>query len=88
MTLGGVATGLLAKSYDGRPVKLEGNPEHPGSLGATDILAQASLLDMYDPDRSQEVTYRGAPKTWQNFMAAIRTAIEENSRMAEPGSDF
>src|SRR5687767_8479019 len=78
MSLGGIATGLLAKSYDGRPVKLEGNPEHPGSLGATDALAQASLLDMYDPDRSQEVSFRGSPKTWQNFMGAIRASIEEN----------
>ena len=78
MTLGGVATGLLAKSFDGRPVKLEGNPEHPGSVGATDIFAQASLLDMYDPDRSQEVSFRGSPKTWQNFMTTFRSAIEEN----------
>jgi molybdopterin-containing oxidoreductase family iron-sulfur binding subunit len=78
MSLGGVATGLLAKSFDGRPVKLEGNPDHPGSLGATDALAQASLLDMYDPDRSQTVTFRGAPKTWQALMSAIRAAVEEN----------
>ena len=78
MTLGGMATGLLAKSYDGRPIKLEGNPEHPGSLGATDQYAQAALLDMYDPDRSQEVTFRGAPKTWPNLMTTLRAAIEEN----------
>ena len=58
MSLGGVATGLLAKAYEFRPVKIEGNPEHPGSRGATDVLAQASLLGMYDPDRSQEVTFR------------------------------
>ncbi len=78
MTLGGVATGLLAKSNEGRPTKIEGNPEHAGSLGATDVLAQASLLDMYDPDRSQEVTYRGTPSTWQNFMTQMRAKLDEN----------
>jgi MoCo/4Fe-4S cofactor protein with predicted Tat translocation signal len=88
MTLGGVATGLLAKSYDGRPVKLEGNPDHPGSLGATDIFAQASLLDMYDPDRSKEVSYRGTPSTWQNFMTAVRTAVEENRADGGAGIRF
>jgi molybdopterin-containing oxidoreductase family iron-sulfur binding subunit len=78
MSIGGHATGLLAKSYEGRPVKLEGNPEHPGSNGSTHVFAQAALLDMYDPDRSQEVQFRGTPKSWQNFMTSIRSAIEEN----------
>ena len=78
MVLGGVATGLLAKSYEGRPVKVEGNPEHPGSRGATDVLAQASLLDMYDPDRSQEIMYRGEPKAWAGFMTELRTAVDAN----------
>jgi MoCo/4Fe-4S cofactor protein with predicted Tat translocation signal len=78
MSLGGVATGLLGKSFEGRPVKIEGNPEHPGSLGATDVLAQASLLGMYDPDRSQEITYRGDPKTWQSFMTELRAKVDEN----------
>ncbi len=78
MSLGGVATGLLAKSYEGRPIKLDGNPDHPGSRGATDVRAQAALLGMYDPDRSQEITFRGTPKTWEAFMSAARSAIEEN----------
>ncbi len=78
MSLSGVATGLLAKSYDARPVKIEGNPQHPGSQGATDVLAQASLLEMYDPDRSQEVTFRGGSGTWQTFMTGMRSMIEQN----------
>ena len=88
MTLGGIATGLLGKSYDGRPIKIEGNPEHPGSLGATDVFAQGSLLDMYDPDRSQSVTYRGTPTSWQNLMIALRAAIDTNRADGGAGIRF
>jgi len=88
MTLGGIATGLLAESYEGRPIKLEGNPDHPGSLGATDVLAQAELLEMYDPDRSQNVTLRGTQNTWENFMRALRASVEENRADGGAGIRF
>jgi molybdopterin-containing oxidoreductase family iron-sulfur binding subunit len=88
MTLGGIATGLLARSYEGRPTKVEGNPEHPGSLGSTDVLAQASILTMYDPDRSKEFIFRGTPRTWQSFMETVRSAVDENRADGGAGVRF
>ena len=55
-----------------RPTKIEGNEQHPASLGGTDIYAQASILGMYDPDRSQTITYLGDVRTWGSFVSAIR----------------
>ena len=75
MPLGGVATGLLVESHEGRPTKVEGNPLHPGSLGATDVFAQAAILGLYDPDRSQTLTNLGDIRPWSAFLGAIRAAL-------------
>ncbi|MBI4537350.1 MAG: TAT-variant-translocated molybdopterin oxidoreductase, partial [candidate division NC10 bacterium] len=76
MTLGGYATGLLAESHMGRPTKVEGNPQHPASLGATDVFAQASVLTLYDPDRSQVIVRAGQIGSWSAFLAEVRLALD------------
>ena len=76
MTLGGRATGLLVESHEGRPTKIEGNPSHPASLGATDVFAQAALLDLYDPDRMRTLTHMGEIFPWSAFIGAMRTAAD------------
>ncbi len=64
-TLSGYASPILVESQLYRPTKIEGNEQHPASLGGTDIFAQASILGMYDPDRSQTITYLGDVRTWR-----------------------
>ena len=75
MPLAGVATGLLVESHEGRPTKIEGNPLHPGSLGATDVFAQAAVLGLYDPDRSQTLINLGEIRPWSSFLGAITAAL-------------
>ncbi|HUE17620.1 MAG TPA: TAT-variant-translocated molybdopterin oxidoreductase [Planctomycetaceae bacterium] len=76
MPFAGSAVGLLVESHMGRPTKIEGNPDHPASRGATSIYHQASILTLYDPDRSQSVTFRGRTRTWNEALAALHTALD------------
>jgi Fe-S-cluster-containing dehydrogenase component len=74
MVLDGYATGLVVEAHEGRPTKIEGNPDHPASLGAAGILEQASLLQLYDPNRAKRIRLGSAPSTWQSFTTAMSPA--------------
>jgi len=82
--LNGVGSGVLVESHMGRPTKIEGNPEHPSSLGSTTGNTQAQVLDLYDPDRAQAVTNAGRIATWGAFVNAV--GVEVASARANKGS--
>src|SRR5512140_378863 len=75
MTLGGYATGVLAESHEFHPTKVDANPDHPSSLGASDVYMQGSILGLYDPDRSQVVRNLGEIATWSQFIAALQPVL-------------
>ena len=84
-TLGGYATGLLVESHEGRPTKIEGNPDHPASLGATDVFAQALVLGLYDPDRSQLLLELGEIRTWNAFVQRLQAALRAQQSQGGAG---
>jgi MoCo/4Fe-4S cofactor protein with predicted Tat translocation signal len=72
------AVPLLVKSDQYRPIKIDGNPEHPYNQGSSDPFTQATLLDLYDPDRSQHVTWRGENREWAEFAEGLRIKAAES----------
>jgi MoCo/4Fe-4S cofactor protein with predicted Tat translocation signal len=85
VTLGGYASPVLVESHLGRPTKIEGNDQHPASLGGTDIFTQASILGLYDPDRSQSVMSMGDQRSWQAFLSAIRGPLSAQKALQGAG---
>src|SRR5467141_1232289 len=85
LTLSGYANPLLVVSHLGRPTKIEGNNLHPASLGGTDVFAQASILGMYDPDRSQAITHLGDVDSWAAFAKEIKGALAAQKTLGGAG---
>ncbi len=92
LEFGGMAKPLLATSYDGRPIKLDGNPDHPDSRGSSDVFTQATILELYDPDRSREPARKTSDRleaaSWDDALAAIKSKIDDGgvAVLAEPSS--
>ena len=84
----GVANPVLVESHMGHPTKIEGNPEHPASLGATDTFTQAAILGLYDPDRAKALTNRGEISAWGTFLGAMQSVVSRQKARQGAGLRF
>jgi molybdopterin-containing oxidoreductase family iron-sulfur binding subunit len=73
--LGGYARGVLVESHEGRPTNIQGNPDHPATLGSSDAFIQAEVLNLYDPDRSKNVRGFGSQSNLDSFLTSARDAL-------------
>src|SRR5215475_14143837 len=88
MPFHGHALPLLVETHEFRPTKVEGNPQHSASMGATDLFAQASILNLYDPDRSTTLTHLGELKTWGEFVLALQGEARARKALQGQGLRF
>jgi MoCo/4Fe-4S cofactor protein with predicted Tat translocation signal len=86
--MAGTAMPVLVESHMGRPTKIEGNPDHPASRGGTDVLTQASVLNLYDPDRAKTITFRGEVQGWPRFVGAMQEALRNQKARGGAGLHF
>ena len=84
----GVAAPVLIESHEGRPTKVEGNPQHSASMGSTDAFTQASILTLYDPDRAKTLLYRGEVRGWGDFLTAVKNALADQKAKQGAGLRF
>jgi molybdopterin-containing oxidoreductase family iron-sulfur binding subunit len=82
----GYGKGVVVESHEGRPTKIEGNVDHPASLGGSDIWMQASVLEMYDPDRSQVVMHGDSISSWGNFQTLLADTLAAKKSDNSKGS--
>ncbi|MBN8689251.1 MAG: TAT-variant-translocated molybdopterin oxidoreductase [Armatimonadetes bacterium] len=81
-TLSGISSGVVVESHAGRPTKIEGNPLHHASGGASSVLIQGSLLNLYDPDRSQAPRKEGLQAGWGEFFTEAREMLAPGGKCA------
>ena len=85
LPLSGFGRGVIVTSIDGRPIKVEGNPLHPASLGATDVFSEAAVLSLYDPDRSRTVLNNGAIASHDAFRLALQPLVQQMQKQGGEG---
>jgi MoCo/4Fe-4S cofactor protein with predicted Tat translocation signal len=88
MPLDGFATGVIAKSREGHPIKVDGNAEHPAVGRGSSVWLQASILDLYDPDRSQSLTHYGEISDWGMFIGDLNEVVREHEKDGGAGLRF